>query len=83
MTRRVALRLARGEGMRIEYRPPRVDEKFAEAFLTSSSRGIVPIVQIDDRTVGQGRVGKWTERLLRAYDEYVINHAEKIEPNAL
>ena len=43
VTRRVVLRLARGQGMSIVYRSPRVDENLDEAFLTSSSRGVVPM----------------------------------------
>jgi branched-chain amino acid aminotransferase len=78
VTRRAVLRLARGEGMGIEYRLPRLAprENFAEAFLTSSSRGIVPIVQIDDRRVGEGTVGAWTKRLSLAYAAYVEERSE-------
>ncbi len=78
VTRRAVLRLARGEGMDIEYRPPRLDENFAEAFLTSSSRGIVPIVKIDGKAVGEGRVGAWTKRLSLAYQAYVEERSEKL-----
>ena len=49
-----------------------------EAFITSSSRGIVPVIQIDNVKVGQGRVGKLTRMLMSAYDEYVMMKAEKI-----
>jgi branched-subunit amino acid aminotransferase/4-amino-4-deoxychorismate lyase len=49
-----------------------------EAFLTSSSRGIVPIVEIDDLTVGEGIPGLITKRLTKAYEEYVLQAAEKI-----
>ena len=80
VTRRVVLRLARGQGMDIEYRAPRLEEDFAEAFLTSSSRGIVPIVQIDDRRVGQGTVGAWTKRLSLAYQAYVEERSESFVP---
>jgi len=80
VTRRAVLRLARGEGMSIEYRAPRyaVGEKFDEAFLTSSSRGIVPIISIDESPVGEGEVGDWTKRLMKAYQEYVERKAEEI-----
>ncbi|GAB4498768.1 MAG: branched-chain-amino-acid transaminase [Anaerolineales bacterium] len=80
VTRRAVLRLARREGMPIEYRPPRVGEGFDEAFLTSSSRGIVPVVQIDGKPVGQGKVGVWTKRLSLAYQAYVEKRSEKIIP---
>ena len=78
VTRRAVLRLARGEGMGIVYRAPRVDEDFAEAFLTSSSRGVVPIVRIDGRAVGEGSVGAWTKRLSLAYAAYVEERSEKL-----
>jgi branched-chain amino acid aminotransferase len=78
VTRRVILRLARGQGMSIEYRAPSVNEKFDEAFLTSSSRGVVPIISIDNESVGQGRAGRFTKQLSAAYDAYVLAKAESI-----
>ena len=78
VTRRAVLHIARGQGMSIEYRPPRVGEKFNEAFLTSSSRGVVPIVSIDDAPVGQGRVGHWAKTLSKAYQAYVQERSESI-----
>jgi branched-chain amino acid aminotransferase len=38
-----------------------------EAFLTSTTREVVPIVRIDDRVVGTGRPGPITRRLLDAF----------------
>jgi len=77
VTRRAVLRLARGEGMSIEYRAPSLSGEFDEAFLTSSSRGIVPIISIDGNPVGEGAVGEWTKRLMKAYREYVESKSEK------
>ena len=78
VTRRAVLRLARGQGMSIGYRAPKISEKFDEAFLTSSSRGVVPIISIDKRPVGQGRVGKWAKILSKAYQAYVEERSELI-----
>ncbi len=80
VTRRVILRLARGQGMfaRVAYRAPSTNEKFNEAFLTSSSRGVVPIVSIDNKPVGLGRVGPWTKMLSQAYQAYVEERSEQI-----
>ena len=64
--------------MSIHYHAPRVDDVFAEAFLTSSSRGIVPIVSIDDSRVGEGTVGAWTSRLMNAYQAYVEERSESL-----
>jgi len=81
VTRRAVLKLARGQGMSIEYRSPRVDESFDEAFLTSSSRGVVPIVKINGQAVGQGRgVGQGTKKLQLAYQAYVEERSEEIIP---
>ena len=80
VTRRAVLRLARGQGMFIQYRAPRLNEAFVEAFITSSSRGIVPVVSIDDRGVGEGTVGVWTRRLIQTYHSYVQEHSEPVNP---
>ncbi len=77
VTRKAVLRIARGQGMFIEYRLPKLRETFEEAFLTSSSRGVVPIISIDNILVGQGRVGKWTKMLSKAYQAYVGERSEK------
>lgn len=45
--------------------------RYDECFLTSSVRGIVPIVSIDDVPVGDGRPGPVTRELLARYDAHV------------
>ncbi len=42
-----------------------------EALLTSSSRGVVPIVQIGETVIGSGVPGPFTQRLRAAYDARV------------
>lgn len=76
VTRHAILRLARREGMDLLYRAPRLDEEFAEAFLTSSSRGVVPVIAIDSNRVGEGKPGLWTRRLSHAYQVYVEERSE-------
>lgn len=49
-----------------------------EAFISSSSRGIVPVVQIDAHTLGDGRPGRFTLALLAAYRRWVIEHLDAI-----
>ncbi len=78
VTRRTVLRLARGEGLKIEYRAPRLGEPFDEAFLTSSSRGVVPVVRIDGKPVGQGRPGEFARKLHSLYEAYIESHAERL-----
>ena len=37
-----------------------------EAFLTSTTRGVLPIVQLDDNVIGDGTVGPVTRELMAA-----------------
>jgi branched-chain amino acid aminotransferase len=80
VTRRTVLRVARGIDLDIEYRSLKWEQVSAlsEAFLTSSSRGIVPIVQIDNVLVGEGHPGPVTKNLINGYQAYVMKHAELI-----
>lgn len=47
-----------------------------EAFLSSSSRGLVPIVQIADQNIGAGRPGPFTHALLAAYLAFAEREAQ-------
>ena len=80
VTRRTVLHVARLIGMDILYRPLKREQipALSEAFITSSSRGIVPVIRIDEVPVGEGRPGPITKNLLDRYASYVKNHAEKI-----
>lgn len=80
VTRTMVIRAARGRGVEVRYSPLKLDQLSVvkEAFITSSSRGIVPVVRIDEVTVGQGRVGEVTRQLSAAYEAYVLKHAERI-----
>ena len=80
VTRKTVIDLAREQGLRVKYQPLERDQlaAFDEAFITSSSRGIVPVVQIDKVTIGQGSPGPITKQLLAVYDAYVIEKAERI-----
>ena len=80
VTRKTVIYLARGRGVEVKYRALKLDQlpAVAETFITSSSRGVVPVSQIDQVTIGQGRVGPITRMLMSAYEDYVFQHAEKI-----
>jgi branched-chain amino acid aminotransferase len=80
VTRTMVIRAALGRGVEVRYRAMEMSQlrTVKEAFITSSSRGIVPVIQIDDVRVGQGRVGRVTKDLMHAYAEYVNRRAEKI-----
>ena len=52
--------------------------RFSEAFLTSSSRGIIPVVEIDGIAIGGRQVGETTKRLRRAYQGWLESHLEEL-----
>ncbi len=46
--------------------------KFSEeCFLTSTTKGLVPVTKIDGQLVGSGYPGEWTKRLHSYYEEYI------------
>jgi branched-chain amino acid aminotransferase len=82
VTRQTVITLAKREGVKFCIRALRVNEipSISEAFITSSSRGIVPVVGIDARKVGDGGVGSVTRRLMQLYNEEVLALAEEVIP---
>lgn len=53
-------------------------EKLEEAFLSSSGRGVVPIVHIDGVSIGGGKPGEMTKAIMKHYDAWVESHLERI-----
>jgi branched-chain amino acid aminotransferase len=69
ITRAVVLDLAKRAGLRIVEALLDLGEieKASELFLTSSTRGVVPIVRVAGNPVGTGQPGPVTRQLLEAY----------------
>ena len=45
-----------------------------EAFMTSTTREVVPVRQVDDAPIGDGRPGPYTCRLMDAFRAYAPAH---------
>jgi D-alanine transaminase len=73
ITRRTVVELARSEGLQLAERPFSLDEAKAarEAFITSASSFVLPITQIDDKVIGNGKAGSLTRRLRERYLRYM------------
>jgi branched-chain amino acid aminotransferase len=80
VTRTMVIHAARGRGVEVKYRALRLNQlpDVKEAFITSSSRGIVPVIQIDDVMVGRGKVGPVTRQLMSAYEKDILKNSEPI-----
>jgi branched-subunit amino acid aminotransferase/4-amino-4-deoxychorismate lyase len=52
----------------------RLEEAFTadEAFLTSTTRGVLPIVQLDGKPIGDGTVGPVTRELMAAWERVLL-----------
>ncbi|MGE0653516.1 MAG: aminotransferase class IV, partial [Alphaproteobacteria bacterium] len=74
VTRRAILRLANEGDVTVEERPFTVDEarNAREAFLTSASSFVTPVVEIDGVKIGDGRPGPVTARLRELYLEEAV-----------
>jgi branched-chain amino acid aminotransferase len=73
ITRAAVIELAAGIGLKVDDRPLDPGKlKFAtEAFLTSSLRGIAPLVRLDGRAIGTGKPGHVTRQVMTGYAELV------------
>jgi branched-chain amino acid aminotransferase len=73
ITRESVLRLARDAGMAAVERTCTLEDLASaeEAFLTSSLRGLAPLVRVDNRAVGGGRPGPLTRRLAAMHEALV------------
>ena len=79
ITRLGLIGLLAGEGLRLVERPFSVAEAKAarEAFLTSTTNFVLPVVSIDGAPVGNGYPGSIVRKLRQAYDGYA---AAQVEP---
>lgn len=77
VTRKVVLELAENI-LPIEFCPVTVDElpSCQEAFLSSSIKGIIPLVQINETPIGSGAPGPLTKKLLATFNSYVENYTQ-------
>jgi branched-chain amino acid aminotransferase len=75
VTREIILRLGRNH-YPIEYRAISVDEAAScdEAFLTSSIKDVMPLVQINHKKIGNGRPGVVSTHLRSLFHAYMKNY---------
>lgn len=77
ITRKAVLRLAKHSGMKVEERDLGVSELATadEAFITSSFKEIVPVIKIDNVTIGNGKPGVTTKKLATLFEHHVAEVA--------
>jgi D-alanine transaminase len=72
ITRGTLLSLLAEEGLTVEERPFALEETYVakEAFLTSAANGVMPVVAVNDRLIGDGRPGVMTLRLREEFHRF-------------
>lgn len=67
--------LAIGSKIRVDERPLRETELFVldEAFITSTTMGVMPVNEIDGRVIGNSRGGEITTRLQKLFDDLELS----------
>ena len=78
ITRGLVMELARGAGIEaLERDMTRFDLYVAdECFLTGTAAEIIPVVRIDGRTIGDGKAGRITRKLLELFREETARAAD-------
>jgi len=73
VTRAVAFDVAARLGLAVDERPLPLEALFGadEAFLTATTREIIPLVHVDATTIGSGRPGRITRRVHAGFREEV------------
>ena len=73
--------IALAERIRVDERPLRDTEllDLDEAFITSTTQGVMPVTEIDGRVIGNSRRGEITARLLRLLDEAELRDATLLD----
>ncbi len=76
ITRKVVLELAYKEGVEVKEINFSLNElaEMDEAFITSSTRNIVPVIRVDNIIIGNGKPGGLTLKLARIFKKYQINY---------
>ncbi|MEO1436254.1 MAG: aminotransferase class IV [Bacteroidota bacterium] len=73
VTRKNLIKVAESLGFELVYRFIRTDEldQVKEAFISSSTRGAMPVIQIDDQRIGDGKVGPVAKAIHHAFEQAV------------
>lgn len=78
ITRDTVLSLAKQQGIKVEERPFTLEEAKSanEAFITSTTQGVMPVVKIDDSVIGNGHPHDTAQTLMSLYDDYVATQCK-------
>lgn len=80
ITRSQVLRCAESVGILVVRKPVNVKDLplLTEAFITSASRGVLPVVQIETTRIGNGKPGRITRAIENLFNQMIEGEIEEI-----
>ncbi|DAB31801.1 MAG TPA: D-amino acid aminotransferase [Sulfurospirillum sp. UBA11407] len=77
--RKILLQIAQEHGVKVELRPFSLIEAYSadEAFLSSATNFILPIVQVDGNKIGDGKPGVICNKLRELYIQHALDEVKK------
>lgn len=81
ITRDTILHILRDKGIDYEIVNITRDDLYSadEVFLTGTAAGIKPVIEIDNRIIGDGKIGKMTKELKNAYEDIIRGRYSKFK----
>jgi branched-chain amino acid aminotransferase len=81
ITRKKIIELAQKYALRIEIRDLTLAETLEakEAFITSSTKGLLPIVKLDENTIGNGKVGSVSRFLMEEFRALQLDYIQNFK----
>ena len=79
ITRKSILEYSKSMGIKSKVKKISKDElkKADEVFLTGTAAEITPVIKIESKKIGNGKVGQITEQVMSTYSEIVMNNNKK------
>ena len=73
VTRDSVIEVAKQNKLELEEKAFTLSQAFSakEAFLTSTTVGVLPVLSIDDKIISKGKIGSVTQKLMKLYDDYL------------
>lgn len=73
ITRQIVLDLAMRHAIQVDFNPVTMNDldHVEECFITSTSRGILPVVEVDNKVIGSGFPGPITSKLMIWFDSEI------------
>ena len=80
ITRKIVLEIAEQEQIPVSFEGLHITQLEAqdECFITSASRGVLPVIQIDQTVIGSGKPGNLSKQLIHLFNQWVENNIEEI-----